>query len=162
MPCKFLKVAVLGACLAAGPVFAGPVGSLILDGSATIHIAGSGSAVEAQGTHTVFANDQIETGPTGARLVLQDGSVVTLGPASRMAIRAGNGSERSIELIRGRLSFAAQTEGWSIFSADSDPKNVSAGSSMEFGAQTVEDDIESGELMKDRRVEPAPRPRSLS
>lgn len=162
VPGRFLKIAVVGACLAAAPAFAGPIGSLVAEGAATIHVAGNGSAVEARGTHTVFAGDQIETGAAGARLMLQDGSVVNLAPSSRMVVRSANGSDRSIELMHGRMSLDARTDGWSVFSAEKDRTGVSAGSSMEFEVQSTSGTPESEESLEDRRAEPAPRPRSFS
>ncbi len=157
---KGLKVAVFGLCLAAAPVFAGPIGSLVVDGSATIHVAGNGSAVEARGTHTVFAGDRIDTSAAGARLMLRDGSVISLAPASSLTVRSDVGSRGSVELTRGRMMMDARSDDWSVLQAGGDRTDVSAGASIELEA---DDSASEGDETLDSPVyEPAARPRSIS
>ena len=157
-----VAASVVGLCLGSAAVFAGPVGSLVIDGSATIHVAGNGSAVEARGTHTVFAGDRIDTRMESARLMLRDGSVIRLAPSSSLVVRDDVNAPGSIELVRGRMTMDARSDDWSVLRAGKDRTGVSAGSSVEFEAESDAEAIEAGEDIDERSFEPAPRPQSIS
>ena len=142
--------------------FAGPIGSLEVDGEARIQVSGNGSYVNARGTHTIFAGDRIETRSGTARLMLRDGSIIRLGPQSDLLVGNGIGSMTSVELIRGRASVESVSETLSVSQPDGSSTSVSAGESLEFDVRVDLNEEQSGDDEDERPVRPAPRPRSIS